>query len=584
MLLRRFVAIRRRWWVIGSSVVAALLVVAALMLAARMPFSSDRLKDRVVATLEERLDAKVELGEMTVRLLPTVRVRGAALNIRHKGRRDVPPLISIDTFTVEADVMSIWRRHIDRVRLTGLEIQIPPRPRSDEAAAARPVEPSARVVASPDAGLPLKQMVIDEVVADEARLTLLRSKADRPARTWQMHQLHVRDVGVGHRMPFRSDLTNAVPPGEIHTTGAFGPWHADEPGDTPLEGDFTFEHADLSVFKGISGILSARGSYGGTLDWIDVHGQTDTPEFMVTVSKHPVPLTTTYHAIIDGTNGDTTLERIDAKFLDTSLVAQGGVYDVPGPAGRRVTLDITMDDGRLEDVMRLAVPTPRPPMTGALRLRTKFDLPPGDKDVVEKLLLDGRFVINGGRFTDRGVQQKIAELSTRARGNVKNVNNEPAAPAAVTSDFAGRFTLGQGLLRLPTVTFDVPGAAIQLVGQYSLPRETIAFVGNLYMDAKISQTVTGWKSWLLKVVDPLFRKDGRTVVPLRITGTRSDPQFGVDVKRVFNKDDTPVPPSKRRPPSDETKGGKPAEQPKDGSDGRTPVPTTGQAKPPSGAR
>jgi hypothetical protein len=588
MLLSRIVAIRRRWWVIGASVVT-LFVVGALMLAARMPFSSDRLKDRVVSTLEQRMDADVELGELTVRLLPTIRVRGSALKIRHKGRRDVPPLFSVDTFTVEGDVVGMWRRHVRRVRLDGLDIQIPPRPHPEDAVGTPQAEPPPSTAvqaaaAPPDAasaeayGLPLKQVVIDELVAEEAKLTLVRRTQDRPPRMWQLHHLHVFDVGLGHRMPFRSVLTNAVPPGEIQTNGAFGPWHSDEPGDTPLDGDFTFEHADLSVFKGIAGILSARGNYGGTLDRIDVRGQTETPEFMVTVSKHAVPLTTNYHAIIDGTNGDTTLERIDAKFLNTSLVAQGGVYDLPGPAGRRVTLNITMDDGRLEDVMRLAVPTPRPPMTGALRLRTKFDLPPGDKDVVEKLLLDGRFVINGGRFTDRGVQQKIVELSTRARGNAKNASDQPAAPGVVTSDFAGRFSLGHGLLRLPTVTFDVPGAAIQLAGQYALERETIAFVGNLYMDAKISQTVSGWKSWLLKVVDPLFRKDGRTVVPIRISGTRNDPQFGVDVKRVFNKDDTPVPPSKRAPANPKGGGNKPPEKPVDGSDSRKTVPTTGQAK------
>ena len=51
------------------------------------------------------------------------------------------------------------------------------------------------------------------------------------------------------------------------------------------------------------------------------------------------------------------------------------------------------------------------------------------------------------------------------------------------------------------------------------------------MDAKLSETVTGFKSLLLKMVDPFFRKDGRTVVPLKISGTRGDPQFGLDVRR-----------------------------------------------------
>ncbi len=33
--------------------------------------------------------------------------------------------------------------------------------------------------------------------------------------------------------------------------GAFGPWAAKEPGDTPLNGDYVFKDADLSVFQGI---------------------------------------------------------------------------------------------------------------------------------------------------------------------------------------------------------------------------------------------------------------------------------------------------------------------------------------------
>ena len=53
------------------------------------------------------------------------------------------------------------------------------------------------------------------------------------------------------------------------------------------------------------------------------------------------------------------------------------------------------------------------------------------------------------------------------------------------------------------------------------------------MDAKVSETVSGWKSLLLKMVDPLFRKDGRTVIPIKIEGTRNKPQFGLDAKRVF---------------------------------------------------
>ena len=52
------------------------------------------------------------------------------------------------------------------------------------------------------------------------------------------------------------------------------------------------------------------------------------------------------------------------------------------------------------------------------------------------------------------------------------------------------------------------------------------------------RTTTGVKSLLLKMVDPLFsRKDAGTVLPIHITGTRSDPKFGVDVKRALLRKD-----------------------------------------------
>src|SRR5439155_325019 len=83
--------------------------------------------------------------------------------------------------------------------------------------------------------------------------------------------------------------------------------------------------ADLSVFKGISGILKAHGQFAGTLDRIDVHGETDTPEFrVVKTGGQPVALHAAYHTIVDGTNGNTILEEIDASFLNTSLVAGRG--------------------------------------------------------------------------------------------------------------------------------------------------------------------------------------------------------------------------------------------------------------------
>ena len=83
---------------------------------------------------------------------------------------------------------------------------------------------------------------------------------------------------------------------------------APTPGLTPRRRQVQFTHADLGTIKGIGGILSSIGEFAGQLDRIDVKGTTTTPDFSVDVSGQPVPLDTTFHAVVDGTNGDTYLQ------------------------------------------------------------------------------------------------------------------------------------------------------------------------------------------------------------------------------------------------------------------------------------
>jgi hypothetical protein len=129
------------------------------------------------------------------------------------------------------------------------------------------------------------------------------------------------------------------------------------------------------------------------------------------------------------------------------------------------------------------------------------------------------------------------------------------AARTVSSNFSGQFKMGEGVLALPLVTFDVPGAVVEMTGRYAMVPETIDFSGNLFMDAKISETMTGWKAMLLKVADPLFRKNGRTVIPLKVSGSRNDPKFGLDVKRALRRD-VPEAPRSVGTRGKDTQGGK----------------------------
>jgi hypothetical protein len=172
-------------------------------------------------------------------------------------------------------------------------------------------------------------------------------------------------------------------------------------------------------------------------------------------------------------------------------------------------------------------------MKGALKLTTKLVIPPGKSDVIRRLQLNGHFEIHHATFTNYDVQGKNVELSRRGRGKAADQARPPVA-----SDFQGRFVQKNGVLTLQELRFDVPGARVMLNGRYAFEAETIDFKGDLLLDAKVSQTVTGFKSLLLRLADPLFsRPGGGSSIPIKIEGTRNDPKFGLDMSRVFKRGD-----------------------------------------------
>ena len=520
--------LRQPWRAIALAV-AVVIGGLLIVLASIVPFSSETARRKVIEVLSARLNAEVELAELRLRLLPQFHAEGVGLTIRHRGRHDVPPLISIKRFSADGNAFRLLQRHVTRVTVDELDIEIPPDRKRDRTPGEEPPASSTSEADKRDVG---RLFVIDELITHDARLVIIPVDSDKPPKVWSIHDLRMEAVSIDKPMAFSASLENAVPPGAIETSGTFGPWGREAPGQTPLQGTFTFERADLAVFKGISGILSAVGTFGGTLERIEVHGVTDTPDFTVKAGGHPMPLHATYDAIVDGTNGNTLLEKVDASFLNTSLTARGGVVKKPGAEGRTVELDVVMNDARLEDVLLMAVKAPTPPMAGALKLTTRFELPPGDRDVVDKLQLDGAFTIADASFSSPLVQTKINELSRRTQGQDATQKAE-----RVVSQFAGRFTLRAGQLSLPHVTFDVPGSAIRLAGDYGLVSEQIDFAGTIFTDATLSQMTTGYKSLLLKPFDLIFKSaGGGSAIPIKITGTRGAPTFGLDKGRVLKPD------------------------------------------------
>jgi hypothetical protein len=332
-------------------------------------------------------------------------------------------------------------------------------------------------------------------------------------------------------MTYVAQLINPKPVGDVHAVGHFGPWQGADPRTTLLDGDYSFDHADLSTIHGIGGTLSSTGHFYGELGNITIDGTTQTPDFSLDISDHPVPLETRFHAIVDGTSGDTTLAPVRATLLHSEFTAAGTVVNIRGQ-GHDIALDVNMPHGRIEDLLQLGMKTEPPLMRGAVTMRAKLHIPPGKERVAQKLGLAGHLTIQNVEFNNAGWQDRVDGLSLRAQGKPKEAKAAGSdRQANVASQMAVAFSLDHALMTVSALQYQIPGAQVNLDGIYSLDGNVFEFKGHVRTDATASQMVTGWKSALLRPFDPLFKRNGAGLeLPIAISGTKGDVKFGLALR------------------------------------------------------
>lgn len=500
---------RRVVWVGIALAVAAVAVCGTLFAG---PWLSARVRAEAIALLESRLDGTVSLEALDIDLWPRVVITGRGLQLeREPGQHDVP-FLRIGRFAAAGSVAEFWSRRIALVTLEDLAIVVDKGKR----------ERRARQASAP------KDITIARV---EVARGLLRVVPDNPQKLpleFELRRVELEDFSFDRPASYRATVGNPRPEGTVNAEGRFGPWVAAEPRRTPLEGQFVLQDARLATFRGIGGVLRSEGTFDGVLQELHVDGTSTTPDFQLDAVGQPIALATTFRATVDGTRGDTTLHQVDITLGESALVAKGSIAGEPGAKGRTLALDAEARDARLEDILRLTVPSAEPPMTGRLGFRATVTLPPGEPSVVERLSVNGTFQMRQLLFTSDKVQDRVDELSRRGQGRPTERLSD------VTSGFEGKFDLTAGVMRLPRLDFAVNGARVRLGGTYGLQGGALDFAGVLRLDAPVSRLTTGWKSAVLKVVDPVFRRDGAgTVLPIHLRGTVAKPAFGVDMKKAF---------------------------------------------------
>jgi AsmA-like protein len=485
--------------IIAAVAIAAVLACLAIVLYVRLwPFS----EQSVLQDLGEASDTTV----VAAKYHPTYFPPGCVLDaVEFRHGTDQFKLITIDKLTIEGSYIGVLRGHVPRIIAVAAHVFVP----------------------AFGSNLTLETQhsttVVDEIVATDSFVQFESNDPEKKPVRFDVHEASFQDVSWGSPFGYRLKFRNPEPPGEISVKGKFGPWTRGRPQETPFSGEYTFDQADLGVYGGVEGVLSSRGKFDGLLQHLNVSGTTDIPDFKVRSSSHKFKLDTRFDAYVDGLNGDTFLNRVDAHFGRTKLVVEGSIAGVAGKKGKFAELRLTSREGRIEDVLGLFV-SKRAPMSGAISLRARADIPPGHEEFLQKVKLEGGFGIDDGSFSKPETQKNVNELSAGALGE----NKEDAD--TVVTDLKGQLKLTNGVAQFSDISFGIPGADARMHGTYNILTHVIDLHGQMRVDTKISKTATGVKALFLKVMDPIFKKKKKgEIVPVYIKGTYEKPQFGLDL-------------------------------------------------------
>lgn len=507
----------RRGLAMVAASILALAAISIVFVAHSWPFT----RESVTRALEDRSARTVTIDSFRKTFFPPGCVAEGVKFLRHE-HPDKPAIITMRKLVVRGSYLGLLTKHVPVVQVVGMHVTVPPRGPGPDG--------KIRSVVPLTQGKGVRSIDIGTIVSDAVTLEFMSSNSTKEPYRLEIQKLELSKVGDKGPFSYRAMLFNPEPPGEIHATGTFGPWVPDDPGRTPVTGSYVLDNANLGVFKGIAGSLSSKGSFKGALDNIEVDGSTDVPAFHVGHSSHTIHLVNAFHALINGTDGDTRLTNVKSTFERTTVISDGTVAGKSERKGKFVNLTMTVHEGRIDDLLRIFVKSPRPQMTGVISLRAQVEVPPEQRPFLEKIRLDGEFGIGGGRFANVNNQAAINHLSESARGEKKE--QQQLDPQTVLSNLKGHASVKNGIATLTNVSFGFPGALAHMHGTYNLINQHVDLHGILETDGKLSDTTSGFKSLMLKVINPFFKKKSASnkvkQIPFKITGTFGQPEVALE--------------------------------------------------------
>ena len=366
-----------------------------------------------------------------------------------------------------------------------------------------------------------QKIEIETIVANGTTLDFLHEDGSPPFR-FQFPTLEVHNVEPNQPLTYSAVVMIPKPQGVVRANGSVGPIHPHDYARTAVSGRYALLSADLSKLHGVSGNAVADGHYSGTFSDIEVLGKASIPGFR-SGSAQPVDIGADYRLSVDATNGDVQIQNAQVKSGAGLISASGFVAGSP----KKLSITIATKDSPVGDLLKM-VQRENPSVAGTINFKATLDVGGGPGAFLRRMHLKGEVSLSQVHFIQPHKQHAMDAFSSRVRKDAQRIAKDD--PPLITANAWSHTHFLDGIAYFPDVHVALPGAQALLQGTFNMIDTRIHLKGKLLLQQDISHIATGWKSLLLKPLNPFLRHKGAgTVVSIAVTGTSQYPKIGLDL-------------------------------------------------------
>jgi uncharacterized protein involved in outer membrane biogenesis len=486
--------LRKAAWIGGllAGLIALLIVLPTLI-------DVGAFKRTYLPLVEEALHRSVDVGEVRLSLIPTPSIRVARLRVSDNPSFSKNPFFSAEQLQLR---LKFWPLLFGRFEITEFVLE----------------KPVMHILKDPDGTFSYSDLGGKKTMAGK------KPEAKRkPAAPAKIQDAAGAAFVVPGRMRIRDGQLNLETKGEKpFTVNGIDLLLQDFSSEQPFPYRASFDYPGLKTIS-LEGQLRYQEEQA-TLELKD--NRLKTQDLVLPVEGSITSIATVPRLHLIASN-----DRLDAKPVFQILSALGiapSDTEVSGPMGLRLSIAgpshslVTEIRGRLNDVKLHAKRALKGTLSGDIVIKLPFG---GDSAVSQRLQGDGKLVARDGEFTNANLVSKVQKV-TGAIGLSRNQQRE----ATTFKTLEGEFSISGGLADFSRIHMINPQMEVRGAGTMTLSQPTLDMGIEATLSHQASARAAGGRT------TTFFRdKQGRIVVPLRITGRVENPSVDLDSEKMLQR-------------------------------------------------